>query len=240
MQTPETLIRFDRLRHRLIAGGVARRHVKRTLYELRDHYDDAIDDGLAQGLTHDAAVEGAWQRLGAEDDIVSTVLARPELRSLPARYPRFLSAAGPVLLWVLATVASTFVMIGLMYVLQSLGTLPPGRTAIEPLWLQHFMNGVLFAYMRVLPIVIGIVVAVTFARHRLVPRWTFAGAAAISLFSALSTYALTFPAEIGQSGSLSIGFAATAEELPRSLTLAAINAGLIFLAYWMALRRRAP
>jgi len=240
MQTPETLICFDRLRERLIAGGVARHHVKRTLAELRDHYDDAIDDGLAQGLSSDDAADAAWRRLGHEDSIVATVLARPELRSLPARYPRFLSAAGPVLLWVLATVASTFVMIGLMNVLQSLGALPPPRTAIEPLWLQNFMNGLLFAYMRVLPIVIGIAVAVTFARHRLVPRWTFAGAALISLFSALSTYALTFPAEIGQSGSLSIGFAATAEEFPRSLSLAVINAGLIFLAYWLARRRLAP
>ena len=55
MQTPETLIRFDRLRERLLQGGVARRHVKRTLAELRDHYDDAIDDGLAQGIARDTA-----------------------------------------------------------------------------------------------------------------------------------------------------------------------------------------
>ena len=238
MQTPDALIRFDRLRERLVRGGVARRHVKRTVAELHDHYDDALDDGLTQGLIRDGAAEAAWQRLGSEDEIVATVLARPELRSLPARYPRVISAAGPILLWATVSIASGFLLVGTASALHSIGVFGPPLISAEPMWLQNVMNAVLFAYMCVLPIVIGASIAAIFARRALVPAWTLAGTVAISLLGAFTEYAITFPKIIGESGSLSIGFGTKAEELPVTLLVAAANGVLILAAYWYAQRWR--
>jgi len=237
MPTPETLIRFDRLRGRLIAGGVAGRHVNRTLTELRDHYDDAIEDGLAQGLTNDAAAEAAWRRLGHEDDLVSTVLARPELRSLPARFPRLTVGIGPVLLWMGFTIGSGLCLAALIGSLESAGMMPAHRIGMEPIWLQKLMNAVLFVYMRVLPILIGVGIAVIAARRHLIPSWTVGGAASVSLLSAFTTYAFDFPTVAGQSGSLSIGLAVDADRFPVSVALAATNAALILCVYWFARRR---
>ena len=240
MQTPETLIRFDRLRERLIQGGVARRHVKRTLAELRDHYDDAIDDGLAQGIARDTATEAAWQRLGSEDGIVTSVLARAELRSLPARYPCAVFSAGPMLLWFAITALSILLIAVITKAFQLAGVLPmPGKaTHVEPMRLQNFGQGLMFTYMRILPVTIGAIVAVMAARHHLVPRWTAAGALVVSLLSAFATWALIFPTVPGQPGELQLGFGVATDKLPRSLALAAMNAGLILAAYWFALRLR--
>ncbi len=240
MHTPEALIRFDSLRERLIQGGVARRHVKRTLTELHDHYDDALDDGLAQGLSREAAAEAAWQRLGAEDEIVGNVLARPELQSLPARYPRAVFGAGPVALWFAITALSILLIMAITKAFQLAGLLPmPGKaTHIEPMWLQSLGHALMFTYMRILPVIIGAIIAVMAARHRLVPRWTAAGAFVVSLLSAFATWALIFPTIPGEPGELQLGFGVAANELPRSLALAAMNAGLILAAYWFALRLR--
>ena len=237
MPTSETLIRLDRLRDRLITGGVAHHHVKRTLAELGDHYDDALRAEHATGLNGSEAMARAWQRLGSEDDIVSTVLARPELRSLPARYPRVISAAGPIVLWLGVMIGSVFMIAAIFKVLVMAGIAPPPRTSIEPLWLQNLMNAVLFVYVRILPVVIGAAMAAVFARRLLVPRWTIAGAVAISLTSAFSTYALIFPKVVGEGGELNLGMGINADELPVSLTLAALNVALIMAAYGLARRR---
>lgn len=238
MQPPEALIRFDRLRERLIAGGVARRHVKRTLAELRDHYDDAIDDGLAQGLTHDAAAEAAWQRLGHEDHIVSTVLARPELRSLPARYPRVVFGAGPVLLWAAVTLSSVFLLVTVVRLCQIAEILPPPRTSVEPMWMQHLGHTLMFIYMRIWPVAIGAGIAAIAARLRLVPGWAVTGAVVVSLLSAFSTYALIFPTVPGEPGQLNFGWGVSSAELPQTMALTLLNVGFIGIAYWLGQRWR--
>ncbi len=238
MPAPEQLIRFDRLRERLLHAGIASRHVRRTLTELGEHFDDAVRDGRAKGLTAAAAEISAWERLGNEDEIVQGVLDRPELRSLPARYPRAISAVGPALLWVTVTIGSGFLVAGISTALQMTGTgiIPAPRTSIEPLWLQNLMNTVLFVYMRILPIAIGAWMAAVFARLH-VRSWAFIGAALVSLLSAFSTFSIVFPQVIGEGGELNVGFGAKLEELPTVLMLAAVNIALILSAYWLAHRR---
>ncbi len=238
MQTPEALIRFDSLRERLIQGGVARRHVKRTLTELHDHYDDALDDGLAQGLSREAAAEAAWQRLGAEDEIVGNVLARPELQSLPARYPRAVFGAGPMVLWFFATLLSGFLIVGVLKGLQFVGVLPPPRTGIEPLWLQNLMTAVVYFYMRILPVIISATMVIAAARHGLAFRWALAGGISVAALSAFSTFSLIFPTVVGESGELSLGFGLSAEELPGALALITAYVMLILAAAWLGHLRR--
>ncbi len=78
---------FQELRSRLLQGGVAPRHVRRALGEMRDHYDDLVDEAVANGVSEDAARDAAVQRLGTMDDVVTGLLACRELRTWPYRYP---------------------------------------------------------------------------------------------------------------------------------------------------------
>jgi len=235
MSTTEHLISFDRLRERLLQGGVARRHVHRTLAELRDHYDDALTDEHGQGRDGDAAAQAAWARLGSEDEIARSIFARPELRSLADRFPRTVFGAGPLLLWCALTFVSVAGVIAFLKGLQALDVLPPRGTP-EALWVQSPVNAVVFFYIRILPIIIGAAIAVTAARHSLARSWTMIGTLAISLLSAFATLSVKFPTVPGMPGQLNIGFGVSAEELPSTLSLAALNAGLILLAYGLALR----
>lgn len=233
----DTLIRFDRLRERLILGGVARRHVSRTLKELRDHYDDAIDGGLAQGLAREDAAEAAWRRLGGEDDIVASVLARPELRSLPARFPRAVFGAGPLLLWIVGTILSGIMLVGILKGLQLAGVLPPPGTP-EPEWIRGPLQGIVFFYVKILPVLIGVAMVAAAVRHSLAPGWALAGGIAVAALSVFARSFLTFLSAAGEKGELSVGFGLSAEELPGAAALILAYAVLIASAAGLAYLRR--
>ncbi len=91
---------FNGLKNRLLDSGVAPRHVRRTLRELKDHYRDLVDEAAQRGLGHDEALRLATSRLGSLDDVAAGVLACRELRSWAWRYP-----ALAVLLYPLACIA---------------------------------------------------------------------------------------------------------------------------------------
>ena len=78
---------FDDLGEQLLRTGIAPRHVRRYLAELRHHYDDLIAEEGAHGITGPAADEAASARLGSNDELAAALLAQPELRSMTARYP---------------------------------------------------------------------------------------------------------------------------------------------------------
>ncbi len=78
---------FQALKSRLLQGGVAPRHVRRTLIELKDHYNDLVDEAIANGDPDGEARRAAALRLGAMDDVVAGMLACRELKGWPYRYP---------------------------------------------------------------------------------------------------------------------------------------------------------
>jgi len=80
--------KFRVLAQRLIDAGIAPRHVRRTVSEMRDHYEDLVEAGLKQGLQRSSAHERALRELGQVDDIVQEMAAHPELKSWASRYPR--------------------------------------------------------------------------------------------------------------------------------------------------------
>ena len=84
MRKPE----FRALERRLIDAGIGRRHARRAVSEMRDHYEDLVDAALQQGLQPDAAHDCALRQLGQIEDLVNEMAARPELRSWVSRYPR--------------------------------------------------------------------------------------------------------------------------------------------------------
>ena len=87
---------FSRLRRQLIDLQVAPRHIRRTLLELEEHFDDLQGEALQQGLAADAASRYASSRLGNIDVLAQQIAARPELRCWPYRYPNVARVVLPV------------------------------------------------------------------------------------------------------------------------------------------------
>jgi hypothetical protein len=79
---------FESLRLELLQSGVDTLYVERTIAELREHYLDLRDEGVAAGLSAEEAASSARATLGADSLIAAAVLARPELKSFSMRWPR--------------------------------------------------------------------------------------------------------------------------------------------------------
>jgi hypothetical protein len=88
---------FRELRERLLRVGVAPRHVRRYLTELREHWADLTAEEVRAGRSCTEAEALALARLGRADDLVRSMIERPELRSWTARVPWAVLGAGPVL-----------------------------------------------------------------------------------------------------------------------------------------------
>ena len=89
-------IDLSQLRSRLLRWGVAPRHVRRTVNELEDHFEDLVEQELDNGLDRLAARESALTALGSVEDIADAVRAQPELRSWAFRYPRIAAVVYPL------------------------------------------------------------------------------------------------------------------------------------------------
>jgi len=79
---------FDDLELALTRGGVAPVYVRRTLLELREHYEDLESDARAAGMSNHEAECAACAMLGNQTTIASVILAHPELRAWTHRWPR--------------------------------------------------------------------------------------------------------------------------------------------------------
>ena len=89
--------RLRELRERLLRAGVAPRHVRRYLTELREHWTDLTAEEERAGRSRVEAEALALARLGRMDDLAQTMIERPELRSWTARAPWAVLGVGPVL-----------------------------------------------------------------------------------------------------------------------------------------------
>jgi len=162
------------LGEQLLRSGVAPRHVRRYLRELRDHYDDAVRDELKKGASQAAAEETAAIRLGDSERLIQSALARPELQSRLARYPGLAFGAGPVLLWVVL-----FVSVFLLFAELALST---ERMSV--------MYGAMIFFARVAPVVLALGLLVIAFRQRLPLLWPIVGSAIVAVLA--GTLNITF------------------------------------------------
>ncbi len=71
----------------LLQTGVSPRHVRRTVLELAEHYDDLVESALGEGMRLEAAEDRALHDLGDLDDIGQALQSQPQLRTWSLRYP---------------------------------------------------------------------------------------------------------------------------------------------------------
>ena len=87
---------FHGLRNGLLRSGVAPRHVRRTVLELGEHYDDLVDEAVSAGMERRDAECQARRDLGDLDCIAAEIAARPELRGWAWQHPRLALVVYPV------------------------------------------------------------------------------------------------------------------------------------------------
>jgi hypothetical protein len=78
---------LSELQNELLRSGVSPRHIRRTLGELRDHYDDLVDHAIADGAGYATAQERALAELGDLHDVAVAIRSQPALRSWAYRFP---------------------------------------------------------------------------------------------------------------------------------------------------------
>lgn len=79
---------FSTLQSELLNAGIKAVHVRRTLIELDNHFDDLVNDRLDGGIDRQTAEREALKQLGDLSFVAEQMLAAPELRSWSWRWPR--------------------------------------------------------------------------------------------------------------------------------------------------------
>src|SRR5215470_12497553 len=101
---------FSELRERLLHAGVAPRHVRRYVKELREHLADLTAEEAHAGCTRAESETRAMARLGSVDDLTKAMIEQRQFRSWCARAPWAVFSLAPVL-WL---AAAYFVVLSLV------------------------------------------------------------------------------------------------------------------------------
>jgi hypothetical protein len=142
------------LRMRLLRGGVAPKHVKRTLKELMHHFADLEQKALSEGLSQSDAAAQAAEQLGDPKLIIEEALARPELRSWAYRWPWGIYGIFPVVLLALFVVGSILAVVSVLDVAESSSALSAedfANAMFDQWWPQALLETWRVAMVYVLP-----------------------------------------------------------------------------------------
>jgi hypothetical protein len=170
-------IEYVRLRERLLRAGVAPRHVHRYVRELRDHYDDLVQAEIARGSERGAAEATASARLGSEDDLARSVLARPELRSIASRFPALAFGAGPAIAW-LSLLIATGVLI------RTAGDRVSDALGLRDAAVFAAAHAVCIFHVRIAPLLLSAAMVIVSARQRATLSWPIAGTVVLCVLAA--------------------------------------------------------
>lgn len=228
---------FEALSTRLLEGGVAYPHVQRFIAELKDHFDDVVRAETARGASSEAATATAWARLGDPEHLIASMLARPELRALTARFPRLIFGAVPLVAWIASLLATGFLIAFCITAARSFGWLPNTGAGLLA-HLQTPVNVLVFIETRVVPIVLGALMIGLAVRQRAAMTWPLIGAALMAFIAGSTTADVTFAVTPGTPNSFSIAssffgpFGQNADLLLQSLARAGAMFLLILTPLW--------
>lgn len=191
-RTDVTTQRFDGLSRRLSQAGIASRHVKRLIAELEAHFVDLVAELRSKGLSEEESESQAAVRLGTEDVLAASIVARPELQAWTRQWPWLAFILLPLLAlpmqFVLAMAAAGGVF--------SFSTRVLGLTAVHP-GLVPWVVGALQAYGTWIAPVLTAGVACFLALRRGVPvAWPIVGCALIALVGASTNASFEWSPEV--------------------------------------------
>jgi len=213
--------RLEALTERLLRAGVAPRHARRAVQELRAHHADVVAELRAAGIPPAQSEALAAERVGPDEAFVRDMLARPELRSWASRRP-FVAFT---LLPLLAFMALGALSVGLLVaVIQTAGHwrawLPPVLLA----GVRGLGTALFFGTIWLAPIAAGGVACLLAARQRIAARWVTAGVLLVGLLAAHINGRYEVTTSLG-GGSVSMGIGWAPHRLPEI----ALRAGILIL-----------
>ncbi|HTW35366.1 MAG TPA: hypothetical protein VMD53_12175 [Rhizomicrobium sp.] len=232
--------RFDELRERLLRAGIAPRHVRRYIAELRDHFDDLVREETANGASQSAAEMKARARLGSDNDLAETMLARPDLRSLMARYPWAVFGVGPVAMLIAGLAAAVAIEVGVLNLISAqmhATGWKPSPAGLRRFILAAEVWNTLATY--VAPFVIAVTLCVMGLRQRMPAFWIFTG---IVIACVLGGFQEVHFSDDGHHGELSLGSGLlppfSMKMVVGGLYRAVITSAAAAALYWFGLRRQ--
>ncbi|MBL8628127.1 MAG: hypothetical protein JNM81_00760 [Rhodospirillaceae bacterium] len=191
---------FETLTETLLRGGIAPRHVRRYISELRDHYDDLLSAARSAGVQPPEAERAALARIGAPDELTQAMLDRDDLKSWAARYPALMFGVVPTLM--LAAGVGIFVLC-LAAVIFSF-RLDEGYSVIPETWRAIVGVGV-FGVTYVLPLIVAGIVAKIGLDQRVDARWLLIGIGIVGVIGGYFDISVEWPAYVGAPGELNFG-----------------------------------
>jgi hypothetical protein len=164
---------FDNLTEMLLRGGIAPRHVRRYLAELREHLEDLTAQQRQADYGEEDAVIRARARLGTDGELAAAMLEQKQFRSWTARAPW----AVFVLLPPFAAIAIGILFIGTLVLIGKHYGFLDMHAALPPQWFQLLATGVVgFSNLVINPLAATLFVGFA-ARQRLAMIWPLAATA---------------------------------------------------------------
>ena len=196
--------RLAELRERLLRAGVAPRHVRRYLRELRDHAADLQAEEERAGRSRVDAERTALERLGSAEALAGAMLAKPQLRAWSARAPWAVLGVAPLLgLAGMYGIACLILWTGWRMFLP--GVESPFFARLEGLSIAYFGVGRMLYFGA--PVAAGWAIGLLAARQRVKVLWPALGLAAVALVGGVAQVRTTRPAYPGAWGHVSMGLA---------------------------------
>lgn len=226
---------FEALTETLLRGGIAPRHVRRYVGELKDHYDDLVEAARKTGVSVPEAERDAFTRMGDADDLAKAMLARDDLKSWAARYPVLIFGLVPPLMLMagvavfvacLATVIFTFRLEDEAY------------SVIPDTW-RAVVGGGIFGVKYVLPIAVAAIVAKLGLDQRVGIRWLMIGIGIAAVLGGFFDVRVDWPAYVGAPGELNfgLGLAPPFSQFGLGLLRAMVTIMVVAIPTALALRR---
>jgi hypothetical protein len=234
--------RFDELRERLLRAGIAPRHVRRYIAELRDHFDDLVREETANGLPRDAAESAARARIGSDDTLAQIMLARPELRSLTSRYPWAVFGLGPIVMLALSIVVALQIEVWLLdltsYVAGTLMGIQPSLATARRVTMAFTVYNALAVYGA--PLAFAALLYWVGSRHRTPKAWMVTGVAIVCVLGGFQNL-IFYDTGASHGGVLLVqsAFIPPFPHFAEGLARAAMNLAIAGGVWWLSARRKA-
>lgn len=230
---------FDPLRERLLRAGIAPRHVRRYIAELRDHFDDLVREEMAAGAASALAQSRSRARLGSDDALAQVMLARPGVRSISARFPWAVFGLAPVAMVIAAIYGAVLIEAGVFDLGSALIYQPKSAGHPPPEWFTSLVFAWNWLATWAAPLAIAVALSVIGLRQRMSAAWIFTG---ITIACVLGAFQVLSWHDDGLHGELSLG-SELVPPFPLPLVVGGIFRALVTVAisaaiYGFASRRR--